>query len=110
MIKVSIEARDGESVQLVLGPKDSFDSRALVHGAAGENFVAGEETFCFLIPRDVVLSPLHRNSAFAAFFTPTFRASSMFLHLRLTLTAPRYSSTELATIEHQRIEVAAMYY
>ena len=35
----------------VLGPKDSFDSRALVHGAAGEDFTAAEETLCFLVPQ-----------------------------------------------------------
>ena len=68
VIKGSVEAREGESIHVVLGPKDSFDSRAVVHGAAGENFVAAEETLCFLIPREVVLGLLRRNPAFAAFF------------------------------------------
>ena len=39
------------TLNAVLGPKDSFDSRALVHGAAGEDFIAAEETLCYLIPR-----------------------------------------------------------
>ena len=52
----------------VLGPKDSFDSRALVHGAAGEDFVAAEETLCHLIPRHIIVGLIHRNPGFAAFF------------------------------------------
>ena len=53
----------------VLGPKDSFNSRALVHGAAGEDFVAVEETLCYLVPgRLVLLDLIRRNVAFAAFF------------------------------------------
>jgi len=68
VIKGSVEVRDGSTVPTILGPKDSFDSRALVHGAAGEDFVAAEETLCHLIPRHIVLNLIHRNPAFAAFF------------------------------------------
>lgn len=124
MIKGSIEARDGESDHLRLGPKDSFNSRALVHGAAGETFVAAEETLCFLIPRDVVLGLLHRIQPSSHFFTPTCRASSMLADarksegvesvLRSCFRDTRYGAAVFvdgaATIEHQRIEVAAMYY
>ena len=55
VIKGSVEARDEGVLNAVLGPKDSFDSRALVHGAAGEDFTAAEETLCFLLPKPVVL-------------------------------------------------------
>ncbi len=68
VIKGSVEVKDGSTVQTVLGPEDSFDSRAVVHGAAGEDFVAAEETLCHLVPRHVVLDLIHRNAAFAAFF------------------------------------------
>jgi len=68
IIKGSVEVRDGNAIPTVLGPKDSFDSRALVHGGAGEDFVAIEETLCHLIPRRIVLDLIHRNPAFAAFF------------------------------------------
>jgi len=68
VIKGSVEVRESGSLQLVLGPKDSFDSRAVVHGAAGEDFVATEETLCHLIPRDLLLGLIRRNPAFAAFF------------------------------------------
>ncbi len=68
VIKGSVEVRDGSAIPTLLGPKDSFDSRALVHGAAGENFVAAEETLCHLVPRRIVLDLIHRNAAFAAFF------------------------------------------
>lgn len=68
IIKGSIEVRDGETLNAVLGPKDSFDSRAVVHGAAGESFVAAEETLCYLIPRALLQDLIARNASFAAFF------------------------------------------
>ncbi|MGG5820464.1 DUF294 nucleotidyltransferase-like domain-containing protein [Falsiroseomonas sp. HW251] len=68
VIKGTVELREGETLSAVLGPKDSFDSRAVVHGAAGEDFRASEETLCHLIPRAVVMRLIARNAAFAAFF------------------------------------------
>ena len=68
VLKGAIEVRDGDALQAMLGPKDSFDSRALVHGAAGEDFVAVEETLCYLVPGRLVLDLIRRNVAFAAFF------------------------------------------
>ncbi len=68
VIKGSVEVRDGGALNALLGPKDSFDSRALVHGVAGEDFVAAEETLCYLIPGDVVRGLVARNPGFAAFF------------------------------------------
>jgi CBS domain-containing protein len=68
VLKGAVEVRDGEALSAVLGPKDSFDSRAVVHGAAGEDFVAAEETLCHLIPKQVVLRLIGRNAGFAAFF------------------------------------------
>jgi CBS domain-containing protein len=68
IIKGAVEARDADALQGVLGPRDSFDSRALVHGAAGEDFSAAEETLCFLLPGDLVRRLIARNPAFAAFF------------------------------------------
>jgi CBS domain-containing protein len=35
VIKGTIEERDGNDLLALLGPKDSFDSRALVHGKSG---------------------------------------------------------------------------
>src|SRR3954469_3348380 len=68
IIKGSVEVRDGGTLNALLGPKDSFDSRALVHGAAGEDFIAAEETLCYLVPRALVLNLISRNPGFAAFF------------------------------------------
>jgi len=68
MIKGSVEDRDENGLQAVLGPKDSFDSRSVVHGAAGEDYIAVEETLCYLIPRHLVLDLIRRNAGFAAFF------------------------------------------
>lgn len=68
VIKGSVEVRQGGALEAVLGPRDSFDSRALLHGAAGEDFVAVEETLCFLLPREAVRALVGRNAAFAAFF------------------------------------------
>ncbi len=68
IIKGVVEVRDHGTLNAVLGPKDAFDSRALVHGAAGEDFIAAEETLCYLIPRALVLDLITRNAGFAAFF------------------------------------------
>ncbi|MEJ1156814.1 DUF294 nucleotidyltransferase-like domain-containing protein [Prosthecomicrobium sp. N25] len=69
IIKGAVEERDpaGE-LSAVLGPKDSFDARAVVHGAADSDFVAAEETLFYMIPREVVLDLVRRNRGFAAFF------------------------------------------
>lgn len=68
IIKGSVEERDGEELEAVLGAKESFDARALVHGAAGASFVAAEETLCYFAPKALVLNLIRRNAGFAAFF------------------------------------------
>ena len=54
IIKGAVEDRAGDTLQAVLGPKDTFDARAVVHGAAGETFLAAEETLCHRIPQLIV--------------------------------------------------------
>jgi CRP-like cAMP-binding protein len=63
VIKGSVEAREAGNLNAVLGPKDSFDSRALVHGMAGEDFIAAEETLCHLLPRALILDLIARLKA-----------------------------------------------
>ena len=63
-----VEERDGDVPVGVLDSGDGFDSRAVVHGAAGADFVAVKETPCHLVPRRVVPGLVERNPAFAAFF------------------------------------------
>ncbi|TBW39192.1 cyclic nucleotide-binding/CBS domain-containing protein [Siculibacillus lacustris] len=58
---------DGHAVA-VLGPKEAFGSRAVVHGGAGARYVAVEETLTYLIPRATLLALMHKNPGFAAFF------------------------------------------
>ena len=68
VIKGTVEERDGEEIEAVFRVKDSFDTRALVHGAAGNDFVAAEETLCYLVPKDTVLDLIRRNPGFAGHF------------------------------------------
>jgi len=68
IIKGAVEERDGDEIAARLGPKDSFDARAVVHGAVGSRFIAAEETLCYLVPRPTVLALIRGNSGFAAFF------------------------------------------
>ncbi len=68
IIKGAVEERDRDEVSAVLGPKDSFDAGAVVHGAAADSYVATEETLCFLAPKEVILDLIRRNAGFAAFF------------------------------------------
>jgi CBS domain-containing protein len=68
VIKGTVEERDGSGLLALLGPKDSFDSRALVHGKSGHAFVAREETLCYLAPRGTTLGLIQSNPRFASFF------------------------------------------
>jgi CBS domain-containing protein len=68
IIKGSVEEHDEGEVAAILGPKESFDARAVVHGAAGSRFIAAEETLCYLLPKPTVLALIKRNPGFAAFF------------------------------------------
>jgi CBS domain-containing protein len=68
IIKGSVQEGDEDDVVSVLGPKESFDARALVHGAAGARFVAAEETLCYLAPKAIILDLVGRSAGFAAFF------------------------------------------
>ncbi|MCP8940398.1 DUF294 nucleotidyltransferase-like domain-containing protein [Alsobacter sp. SYSU M60028] len=68
IIKGTVEERDGDELVALLGPKDSFDSRALVHGRSGHAFVTREETLVYLVPRDAVLRLIQTNPRFASFF------------------------------------------
>ena len=69
VLKGAVEEHDDEGhVVAVLGPKETFGARAVVHGGAGANYVAVEETLTYLVPRDTLLDLIHRNPGFAAFF------------------------------------------
>jgi CBS domain-containing protein len=68
VIKGTVEERDEAGLLALLGPKDCFDSRALVHGQSGHVFFAREETLCYVIPKDTTLRLVQTNSRFAAFF------------------------------------------
>jgi CBS domain-containing protein len=68
IIKGSVAERDGQQIEAILGPKDTFDAEAVVHGSASASFVAAEETLCYLLPKSAILELVHKNQAFAAFF------------------------------------------
>jgi CBS domain-containing protein len=68
IIKGTVEERDGSDLQALLGPKESFDSRALVHGKSGHAFVAREETLCYAGPKGMILGLIQNNPRFASFF------------------------------------------
>lgn len=68
VIKGTIEERDGNDLLALLGSKDSFDSRALIHGKSGHAFVAREETLCYVAPKVTILGLIQDNPRFAAFF------------------------------------------
>src|SRR5271157_810833 len=68
IIKGSVAERNGGQTEALLGPKDTFDTEAVVHGSASASFVAVEETLCYLLPRALILELVHKNQAFAAFF------------------------------------------
>lgn len=69
VLKGAVEERDTDDHLLaVLGPRQMFGIRAVVHGAAGALYVAAEESLVYLVPRDVLMSLIRRNPEFAVFF------------------------------------------
>ena len=68
VIKGTIEERDEAGLLALLGPKDTFDSRALVQDRSGHGFIARDETLCYVIPKRVALEMIRANARFAAFF------------------------------------------
>jgi CBS domain-containing protein len=68
IIKGSVSERNGQEIAAVLGPKDTFDAEAVVHGSASASFVAAEETLCYLLPKPTILQLIQKNQGFAAFF------------------------------------------
>src|SRR5262245_27888548 len=67
VIKGTVEERGEADLLALLGPKDTFDSRALVHDQDGHQFLARDETLCYVIPRKVALKLIKANPRFAAF-------------------------------------------
>jgi CBS domain-containing protein len=68
VIKGCVEERAQGELMGLLGPRDFFDSRALVQGAGISAFVAREETLCSLAPRAEILRLINGNPRFGAFF------------------------------------------
>jgi CBS domain-containing protein len=68
IVKGTVEERERGELLGLLGPKDFFDSRALVQGAGVSDFVAREETLCALAPRADLLDLINGNPRFGAFF------------------------------------------
>jgi CBS domain-containing protein len=68
VIKGCVEERAQGELMGLLGPKDFFDSRALVQGAGVSAFIAREETLCSLAPRADLLRLINGNPRFGAFF------------------------------------------
>jgi CBS domain-containing protein len=68
VIKGMVEERDDAGLLALLGPKDTFDSRALVHDRSGHGFISRDETLCYVIPKRVALDLIQANPRFAAFF------------------------------------------
>jgi CBS domain-containing protein len=68
VIKGTVEERDEAGLLALLGPKDTFDSRALLHDKNSHGFFARDETLCYVIPKRIALDLIKANTRFAAFF------------------------------------------
>ncbi|MDE2363837.1 MAG: cyclic nucleotide-binding/CBS domain-containing protein [Hyphomicrobiales bacterium] len=68
VIKGTVEERDGEELIALLGPKDSFDSRAIVQGRSAHAFRARDETLAYMVPKELTLRLIRDNPRFGSFF------------------------------------------
>lgn len=96
VIKGVVEERDGDEIVAIHGPKDSFDSKAMIDGRARADFTVQEEAICYLLPRAVVRELADRNPAFAAFL---YRDISR----RLEALAERETGQELQPLMAARV-------
>jgi CBS domain-containing protein len=99
VIKGVVEERDGDEIVTIHGPKDSFDSKAVIEGRARADFVVQEEAICYVLPRGVVRALADANPAFAAFL---YRDISR----RLEALATREGGAELQALMAARVRQA----
>ncbi|GAL14106.1 predicted signal-transduction protein containing cAMP-binding and CBS domains [Vibrio astriarenae] len=70
LIKGAVEERsaDGKEVFAHYAHDDLFDVRALIEGQSRHQYVALEDTLCYLLPKEVFLELYNSNGQFAAYF------------------------------------------
>jgi CBS domain-containing protein len=68
VIKGFVEERDGDEVVAVYGPDDAFDTRALIGESSGLDFVVTEESLCYLLPQELMVSLMRENPAFGTYY------------------------------------------
>lgn len=68
ILKGHVEEREGDDVFALLGPRDVFDSRAIMQGTSTRSFVAAEETLVYQIDRATVRKVIAQNERFGAYF------------------------------------------
>ena len=68
VVKGCVEERQQGELVGMLGPKDFFDTRAVVQGASVSAFTATEETLCAIAPRPELFRLINANPRFGAFF------------------------------------------
>lgn len=96
VIKGCVEEREQGELVGLLGPKDFFDSRAVVQGVGVSGFIAREETLCSLAPRADVLRLINSNPRFGAFFYSD-------ISRKLEALAQKDESTQIGSMMRARV-------
>ncbi|EGU30034.1 cyclic nucleotide binding protein [Vibrio ichthyoenteri ATCC 700023] len=70
LIKGAVEEQSPQSKEIYAhyANDDLFDVRALFEGSSRHNYIALEDTLCYLLPKQVFLDLYHQNGQFAAYF------------------------------------------
>lgn len=63
-----VQERQGADVLAVYARNDVFDAKSLLGTVEGNNFVAHEDTWCFLVPRALLIELARENAAFGDFY------------------------------------------
>ncbi len=96
VIKGCVEERRENELVGLLGPKDFFDTRALVQGVGVSAFVAREETLCSVAPRGEMLRLINANPRFGAFFYHDIQS-------KLDALAQRNESSQIESMMRARV-------
>ncbi|WP_264874262.1 DUF294 nucleotidyltransferase-like domain-containing protein [Vibrio agarivorans] len=70
LIKGAVEERsaDNKEVFAHYAHDDLFDVRALIDGKSKHQYIALEDTLCYLLPKEIFLDLYYQNGQFAAYF------------------------------------------
>lgn len=68
IIKGVVQEKKEEEVISIYSNKEIFDPFSLIENRSKNSFITAQETICYLLPKDIFIKTLHKNSSLESFF------------------------------------------